>query len=121
MIFFSCHAIFFVAFLVSMVSIIVPVIYKMSFLRFLSEFAQLSRVEQKIFLFCLRKMRHPRKFTGDVQYIAGQTCTHRKSVEKALHRFNTLPLLRRCVAYVNINVPGEIYRQQKEKSEEERR
>lgn len=78
---------------------------------FLQEFARLSPVEQKIFLFCLQKIPHPRKFTGDIAYIAQSIGVHRKSVERALKKISASRLLRRCVCYILLDVKREFYAQ----------
>lgn len=80
----------------------------MKILDFLVEFAELSPVQQKIFLFCLQNCPHPRKNSGDINRIAAATGVHRKSVERAFKVINQYKILRRCVAYIKIDVRKEI-------------
>jgi hypothetical protein len=84
-----------------------------NFFKFLSEFAQLSPIEQKIFLFCLVHKQHPRKYSRDIAEIAQRTGSHRKTVEKALKTFAGYPLLHKCVAYIHLDVHKEFYAQNK--------
>jgi hypothetical protein len=78
---------------------------------FLQEFARLSPVEQRVFLFCLQKIPHPRKFTGDISFISRSSGIHRKSVERALKKISSSPILRRCVCYIQLDVIPEFYAQ----------
>jgi predicted regulator of amino acid metabolism with ACT domain len=80
----------------------------MKILAFLDEFAKLSPVQQKIFLFCLQNCPHPRKNSSDINRIAAATGVHRKSVERAFKIIKQYKILRRCVSYIRIDVRKEI-------------
>ena len=87
----------------------------MKILSFLYEFAELTPVQQKIFLYCLQHCRHPRKNTPDLNRIAFATGAHRKSVERAFKVFATHKILRRIVCYIKIDIKSALYAEHAEK------
>lgn len=73
-------------------------------LKFLQEFSQLSRAEQKVFLFCCRKLPNPVAYSGDIQRIALGTGLYYHTVRQALHHINSLPMVSRAVRYIRTDV-----------------
>jgi hypothetical protein len=71
---------------------------------FLEEFAELSPVQQKIFLFCLQNKPVIYKNTNDLQEICVRTNKPYKTVWVALKKISELKTLSRCVKYIHLNI-----------------
>lgn len=74
------------------------------FLKFLKEFSELSPSEQRVFLFCLEHLPHPRRYTGDLRRIQNNTGLSRLTVYQALNHISALPHLRKCVFYIRTDI-----------------
>lgn len=70
---------------------------------FLTEFATLSRSQQRVFLFCIEFLPHPCVRSGDLQRIQLCTAVSRNTVRASLRAIASLPILSRCVSFSRIN------------------
>jgi hypothetical protein len=68
-------------------------------LKFLVEFAALSKSEQKVFLFCIQ--HHPTIYahSGDIQAIAAALSLYYQTTRRALNHIASLPTLSKCINY----------------------
>jgi hypothetical protein len=80
------------------------------FLEFLKEFAALTHTQQRVFIYCVEKLPHPRCRSGDIAMIARSLGVHRESVRYALRRISASCSLSRAVVNVNIDIKTEIQR-----------
>lgn len=74
------------------------------FLQFLEKFADLSKSEQKVLLFCLKKLPNPRARTDDIQYIALSLNLNYKTVWRALQNISIDPLFSQLVKYIHSDI-----------------
>ena len=64
---------------------------------FLTEFATLSRSQQRVFLFCLQFCPHPVLWSSDLMQIRSATGVSRKSLYNAFRNFEKSAILNRAV------------------------
>jgi hypothetical protein len=74
------------------------------FLKFLKEFAALSRSEQQVFLYCLEKCPFPRKKSSDLNFIAQSLGLSYKTTWKAIKVLSSKKAFNRVVKYINLDI-----------------
>lgn len=73
-------------------------------MKFLEKFANLSKSEQKVLLFCLKKIPNPRARTDDIQYIACALNLNYKTVWRSLQNISIDPLFSKLVKYIHSDI-----------------
>ena len=75
----------------------------------LNELLSLTKAQQNIFLYCLKKCPRPRPYTGDLFQISNATKSCRNTVHDALVLINKKKYLSKIVRYVRINTKEQIF------------
>lgn len=75
----------------------------MPLIDFLREFAALTSVQQRVYLFCLTHLPHPRLYSSDIRRIAVALDLSPRTVQRALQSIKHTKTLRRAVCAVRIN------------------